>query len=132
MANSVNDRVERNQLYAYHELLSEALILEGDYQQAARLADHVSLDFSDRLPHERWASVWARCCALAGDDARLDEEERQALLRAFGDKALALLRSAHQENGAKLANLATRPEFTSLHDRQDFQELLSALGQKLP
>jgi tetratricopeptide (TPR) repeat protein len=131
-ADSINDRVERNQLYAYHELLSEALVLMGDYLQAACVADQASLDFSDRLPHVRWASVWARCCALARDDARLDEEERQALLRAYGDKAVALLRLARQENEAKLADLATRSEFTSLHARQDFHELLSGLGQKLP
>ena len=75
------------------------------------------------------AAAAAGCAALAEKDEKLPAAKRKALARAYGDRAMALLRKAAAA-GFKDADRLKGDEFKPLGGREDFKELLAQMARK--
>ncbi len=118
----------RRALCLHREGLIEVAISAGDHGEAARsvagLLKAVPADWSD---HPRAAGFLARCVALAGKDESLPEARRRELARAYGDRALDLLRQAVARGYKDANHLRRSPELEPLRSRDDFKRLLGEL-----
>jgi hypothetical protein len=70
--------------------------------------------------------------ALLAKDGKLTDAQRKDALAAYGNQAVQLLQQAVQHGYTDAAALKQEPAFAPLHDRPDFQKLLSKLDGKMP
>jgi tetratricopeptide (TPR) repeat protein len=113
-------------LARHYRVLAEALVQLGDHAAAARAAAETPRPPApDEWADRYWAGILARCIPLAEQDSTLPVEERQALARAYGDRAMVLLRSSAQRGSApRLPPLKADPKLAPLRSRADFQQLI--------
>jgi tetratricopeptide (TPR) repeat protein/tRNA A-37 threonylcarbamoyl transferase component Bud32 len=130
------DPALRQELHDTRLTLTEALVGMGDHAAAARAVDEAEQVFGKVVPAGgpaprrdcvRLAGVLARCAALAGNDAKLPEKERQALARSYGDRAMTCLHQAVREGYRDVNHLRQAEAFRSLRGRADFRQLLTDL-----
>jgi tetratricopeptide (TPR) repeat protein len=108
-------------------------------KSALGLGDHARLavaagDFA-RIGYDRndayFALSWyLACIALVEKDAGLPEGRRRELAREYADRAVPLIPTAVANRGYGLADLKTRPEFSPLRSRDDFNKVLAELEAK--
>jgi tetratricopeptide (TPR) repeat protein len=110
-------------------LLGKAVLLQGHYAEAAERALELP-ELAPERPEARIeaAELLAGCVPLAAADGMLEEQERQAQARRFGDKAIAQLRVALDGGYRPATPLGSNPELQPLSDRDDFQNLVAELG----
>jgi serine/threonine-protein kinase len=131
-AASPGDAVERQRLAFYHARLMETLGMMHDHagvSAAARAYEPVlrqggpsaakdGLHAADRVAH---------CIILAEAEKGLAEAKRKALVTAYGDQAMALLREAVRHGYRDAASLRMSANFQALAERADFRALLAEL-----
>jgi tetratricopeptide (TPR) repeat protein len=122
----------RQHLRDHHTLLALCLLGLGRHAEAARVTEQllVVTPHGRRQENPSAAAFLGRCAGLAARDQGLPEEQRQALARAYGDRAVALLREAVRDGFTDAAVLRTAPAFAPLREREDFARLLRELEQK--
>jgi eukaryotic-like serine/threonine-protein kinase len=113
----------------HYRILAEALVRLGDHAAAAQAAAEMPRPSGpdERVDHFA-AGVLARCIPLAEQDSTLAVEKREALARAYGDQAMALLRQGFRRgSGPGLDRLKVDPNLAPLRPRADFQKLVRDL-----
>jgi tetratricopeptide (TPR) repeat protein/tRNA A-37 threonylcarbamoyl transferase component Bud32 len=105
-------------------LLGQAIVEQGQYQEAAEVAVQIPKQSPDR-PDQRVvaARLLARCATLAGDDRALPENQRAPLARLYADRAVAQLRVAIDSGYQPARPLGDDPDFAPLQARADFRDL---------
>jgi eukaryotic-like serine/threonine-protein kinase len=117
----------RQALCNQSEHLAETRLALGEHAEAARVAAELPGIFPTRGPDcVLAAGLLARCIALAENDPRLPPDRRQALSTRYADQAMEILRQG-VARGYRDAERLTRPPFTALQQRADFQGLLGEL-----
>src|SRR5262249_3712002 len=83
----------RYSLASHYAILAETLVRLEDHSAAVQTAADLPRSFPTHEPAYRQAAGFlARCVLLAERDATLPADKREALARAYGDQAIALLR----------------------------------------
>src|SRR5262249_44661532 len=77
------------------------------------------------------AGLLARCVPLAERDPALPAETREALTKAYGDQAMALLRQGLR-HGPGSDRWKADPHLAPLRPRADFQKLVRDLEESAP
>ncbi len=72
------------------------------------------------------AAAFGQCMLLADKDTTRDEKNRKALVKDYGDKALAALQQASKLGFRDAEYLKTAPEYRLLRERAEFQGLVEA------
>jgi serine/threonine protein kinase len=108
--------------------LARTLLLLGEHAEAAKAADELP-----RIFPEGWeeyfsaARLLALCVPLAQKDAKLTEDKRKDLARAYADRAMAGLRQAVAKGFNNLASLKQHQALDPLRAREDFKKLIAEL-----
>jgi tetratricopeptide (TPR) repeat protein len=110
----------------YHlSALAAVLVGLGEHAAAAQVATEIPRCFpADGQAARLAAEILARCLSLAAQDQATSAAQREALVKTYGDQAVAFLKQCLQQNPAADAEkLKKEPNFDSLRSRPDFQEL---------
>jgi tetratricopeptide (TPR) repeat protein len=112
--------------------LSDVYLRKGEHAAAARTAEELHRLYPDE-PAEYRATAWflTGCMRLAEKDSALSTEKRQAVVRAYGDRAVEMLRQAVQKGFNDLNHLQTDGNLDPLRGRKDFQQLLSEMASRV-
>ena len=115
----------------HYRVLAEAQLRLGDHAAAARAAAEMPRPSPPDERADRFAAgVLARCIPLAERDSALPAEKREALARAYGNQAMALVRQGSRRGaGAGLDRLKSDPNLAPLRRRADFQKLVRDLEE---
>jgi hypothetical protein len=115
-------------LARHYRCLAEAVVRLGDHAAAARAARETPRTSGPDEWDRFWAGILARCIPLAEQDSTLAAEESEALARAYGDEAMALLRQGSRRgSGPGSDRLKADPNLAPLRQRADFQKLVRDL-----
>jgi tetratricopeptide (TPR) repeat protein/tRNA A-37 threonylcarbamoyl transferase component Bud32 len=108
-------------------LLARATVAEGQHREAAEIAVRIPKEAPSR-PEARVeaARLLSRCAALAETDGQLSEAQRSPLAQLYADRAVAQLRVAIDSGYQLPEPLEDDPDFSPLHARPDFQNLVAA------
>jgi tetratricopeptide (TPR) repeat protein/predicted Ser/Thr protein kinase len=113
--------------------LSETLVRLQEHAAASVAAEKLAATSLQPGESAYFAACFlARCMPLAEQDARLPRQERQVLVRNYGDRALALLREALRK-GYRLPDPPDNDPldlFKPLEDRAECRALLDKLQRK--
>ncbi len=81
-----------------HVLLAETLLSLGDTAKASEAAEAAIRIFPDaRESFYYVAAAWARCVPRLERNRKLDDAQRRALARSFGDRAVESPATRHKE-----------------------------------
>jgi tetratricopeptide (TPR) repeat protein len=121
----------RSALGQHYRVLAEALVRLRDHAAAAQAAAEMARPSGPDEGVDRFAAgILARCIPLAEQDSALAVEKREALARAYGDQAMALLRQGFRRGaGPGLRRLKGDPNLAPLRPREDFQKLVRDLEE---
>ena len=112
-------------------ILAETLIRLGDHGAAVQAAAELPKTFpTQESAYRQTARLLARCVPLAEQDQTLPVEKRDALAKAYGDQAMAMLRQGLLHGpGPGADQLKKDPYLASLRPRADFQKLVAELEE---
>jgi serine/threonine-protein kinase len=114
-----------------YRVLAKTLVRLGDHAAAAQAA----VEIPRHIPpaegiYRLAAALVASCVPLAEKDPALPAEKREALAKAYGDQAVALLRQALLQGLSLHADqLKGDPNLAALRSLADFQKLIQELQQ---
>jgi tetratricopeptide (TPR) repeat protein len=123
----------RTALGNHYRSLTGVLVRSGQHAEAIKSAAN-----APRLDPESWqeylraAEVAAQCVPLAEKDARLPEDRRRDLARAYADQAMAWLRQAVARGLNDPEQLTQQSAFGPLRSGADFLKLVQELRDKRP
>jgi tetratricopeptide (TPR) repeat protein len=119
----------RERLRNHYFHLAELLIDRGDHDRGGKAVLQLIV-LGDR-PVDTFvaAGLLARCSQLAENDQLLSAEKRQESARAYGDKAVGLLRTAVETGKLRVSDVKDDPTMIPLTKRQDFQTLMATQKQ---
>jgi serine/threonine protein kinase len=108
---------------------AEILVRLGQHAEAARVAEERSGLAPEGWQHPHWAaSLLCRCVRLAAKDLQFSAAERVRLVRAYGDRAVELLREARRRGLPGGPQLRAESAFEPLRQRADFQKVVTEPG----
>jgi serine/threonine protein kinase len=112
-------------------ILAETLVRLGDHGAAVQAAAELPNTFpTQESAYYQATRLLARCVPLAQQDQTLPEEKRDALVKAYGDQAMAMLRQGLLHGpGPGAGQLKKDPYLASLRPRADFQKLVAELEE---
>jgi serine/threonine protein kinase/tetratricopeptide (TPR) repeat protein len=120
----------RRYLRHHHFGLAELFLARGKHAEAASHAVKVSelypADGSEALAAAR---LLCRGIRAAEEDRELDQDNRKAQVKAYGDLAMPILVRARELGSLTFKELLKAPELSALRTRDDLQRLLSGPGQ---
>jgi tetratricopeptide (TPR) repeat protein len=118
-------------LVQHFRVLAEALVRLSDHRAAAQSAAEIPRPSGPDQQLDRFAAgILARCISLAEQDSALAVEKRESLARAYGDRAITLLRQGSRRvSNPALDQLNADPNLAPLHRRADFQKLIRDLEE---
>jgi tetratricopeptide (TPR) repeat protein len=122
----------RNALRAQYQSLAETLIRLRDHTAAAEAAAALPAVRQDRAQDYYYAGCFlSRCASLAEDDTNVpDRTAREEQVRAYVDRALAMLEDAVRKDPAGLQRLPNEHEvFKPLANRDRFNQLRGELDR---
>ncbi len=118
----------RQHLDSHLLMLAKTLLQLAQHARPAEMAAELVKDFPDRPERAYQAlSLWARCAAVAENDAQLSTAKRQEVARSYADRAMALLRAIVPLGFQDVNLLKTDKYLDALRAREDFQKLLREL-----
>jgi tetratricopeptide (TPR) repeat protein len=121
------DKNHVNRLSAVYASLIETLIRLREHEEATTvIGEYLKLTPDSGPASFRASSFLARCAPLAAADARLTDDRRTHLAKAYADRAVALLRDATKRGHRDDQALTSDPSFNALRSRDDFRQLLAA------
>jgi tetratricopeptide (TPR) repeat protein len=121
--------VYRQTLLLHYAALVELLLRQRDHAAAAAsLAGLLGVVPADWPKRPQAAANLARCAALAREDKKLGEAERERRAEEYGDRAMQQLQEAVRHGFKDRDYLKKTEEFDALRNRDDFKELLRKLG----
>jgi serine/threonine-protein kinase len=121
-----------HRLAHHYQILAEALVRLGDHHAAAQATAEIPRQIPTGSQPDFLAvgAILAQCAALAAQDRAHSAEERQALAKAYGDRAIALLRQGFlHKRDISADKLKGDPRFAPLRPRADFQKLVKELEE---
>jgi hypothetical protein len=119
----------REMLVRHYALLIDTLMRQRDHAAAAAaLAGLLEVVPADWPKRPQVAAHLARCAALAREDKKLSEPERDRRATEYGDEAMRQLREAARHGFKDTDFLKKTEELDPLRDREDFKALLRKLG----
>jgi tetratricopeptide (TPR) repeat protein len=127
-AMKANDRhpLYRNFLRLNRWKLSETYLGLKDHAAAAATAqEFFDIAFEPGRDSYTAATLLAACVRLALQDERLTEMKRTELATAYGDRAMAAIDRAIEEEAKELTQMAKDPSLDALRSRKDFQKRLA-------
>jgi tetratricopeptide (TPR) repeat protein/anti-sigma factor RsiW len=126
-----NNPQYRGYLRNHYFLLAQTCLRLCDTRAAAEAA--VKLPELAPAGHSQYliaARFLASCAALTEADPSLAEKERKARAQTFADRAMDHLQKAVQRGFASAETLRSSPDFSSLRQRADFQQVLTDLSMR--
>jgi tetratricopeptide (TPR) repeat protein len=106
--------------------LAQALVELDDHAgAAAAVADLVKAAPPGWSEQTAAAACLARCAGLAAKDEKLAASKREELARAYGDRAVELLRQAFAAGHKDVDALKNSKDFDPLRSRDDFKRLVN-------
>ena len=78
------------------------------------------------------ACTLAECISIAHQREQRDDAQRQAAMRRYADRAMALLRDAVAKGWKDTAQMKKDTDLDALRPRADFQQLLNELERNQP
>jgi tetratricopeptide (TPR) repeat protein len=124
----------KNRVYRRHRItqainLTKTLVILNEYDAALRVADEaVGAADSGSLISVAGALAWAS--GLITKDATLGEPARNAKVKTFQDKALALLRQCAELGTLNPKQLQMSSDFAPLRDHEQFRHLIAPIPAK--
>jgi len=129
-ANSRNPRY-RNNFRLIRWRLAETLLELKDHDGAAGAAGQfLEADVEPARDAYTAAGLFAGCVRLAAQDEQLMADKRQELATTYGNRALSALRQAIDKGAKEVSQMAKDSSLDPLRSRQEFQKLLSEVGNK--
>ena len=111
--------------------LAETLLALKDHAAAATAVKEL-LEVAYEPPQDAYtaACLLSGCARLAAQDERLAEGKRGELAAAYGDSALAALRTAVEKGAQEVNQMPKNPDLDPLRSRPDFRKLLREIEAK--
>lgn len=111
----------------YFELADIGRLLK-DHAATAAAAHKLGEVRPESADDAHWAArYFGRCIGYAKQDARLSEDERQALAQSYAEEAMKYLHEAVRRGYQDAAALQTLDALAPLQNRPDFQQLVKQL-----
>jgi tetratricopeptide (TPR) repeat protein len=121
----------RRRLCGHSLALAQTLLeLNHPAEAAGALADLVQSAPAGWTDYHLAAACLGRCAGLAEKDETLPAAKREELARAYGDRAVELLRQGIAQGYKDGDYLKTAVEFQPLRSRDDFKKLVAELEKK--
>jgi tetratricopeptide (TPR) repeat protein len=100
----------------------------GDLEKAEAQVERLKTGVSEpRFDFYYAACVFSNCVKYVLRDTKLPDSRRQELARAYGDKAMDMLRQAVQAGRKNASMILHEARLESLNEREDFKKLIAAL-----
>jgi serine/threonine-protein kinase len=123
----------------YREFLRNHALILGDalvrLKEPAKASDAVALAVPLAAGWEDdydAAGILSRCAALAGQDTRVEPQQRRRQADAYAARAVGLLRQACKKGFKDAGRLRADGQLAPLRGRDDFRQLLAELGEAAP